>query len=99
VQTDDTGAARDAKAVVAEELTALLARYMAAFGLDTEPAQRLIVGVVGLVDATAAWWLGHRVLPREAVAAELTDQVWLLIDRTTRRLGLRLDPDQPLPQI
>ena len=30
---------------------------------------------------------------------ELTDQVWLLIDRTTRQLGLVLDPNQPLPSI
>jgi AcrR family transcriptional regulator len=99
VRTDDTGSAGDAKAVFAAELTALISRYMAAFGINTEPAERLIVGVVGLVDATAAWWLGHSDLPRATVAAELTDQVWMLIDRTSRQLGLTLDPDQPLPAI
>lgn len=99
VRADRAGAPQDAKAVFAAELTSLLARYLAAFGLDTEPAERLIVGVVGLVDATGAWWVEHRRPPRATVTAELADQVWLLIDRTTRQLGLVLDPDQPLPAV
>ena len=33
----------------------------------------MIVGVVGLVDATAAWWLDRRDPDRGAIAAELTD--------------------------
>jgi AcrR family transcriptional regulator len=97
VRTEAGGAAGDAKAVFAAELTALLARYLSAFGLDTTPAERVVVGVVGLVDATAAWWLGRPDLPRDTVAAELTEQVWLLVDRMTRQLGLVLDPDQQLP--
>lgn len=99
VRTDADEAPRDAKAVIAAELTALISRYMVAFGIDTEPAERIIVGVVGLVDSTAAWWLGHPELARATVTAELTDQVWLLIDRTQRVLGLGLDPDAPLPAI
>jgi AcrR family transcriptional regulator len=99
VRVEAPGGAGDAKAVFAAELTALLSRYMTALGIDSTPAERVIVGVVGLVDATAAWWLGHPELPRSAVAAELTEQVWLLIDRTTRQLGLVLDPTQPLPTI
>jgi AcrR family transcriptional regulator len=99
VRTEVPGGPSDAKAVFAAELTALISRYMVALGIDTEPAERVIVGVVGLVDATAAWWLGHSSLPRATVAAELTDQVWLLIDRTSRQLGLILDPNQPLPAI
>jgi AcrR family transcriptional regulator len=99
VRTDAVGTASDAKAVFAAELTALIGRYMTALELDTEPAERLMVGVVGLVDATAAWWLDRGEPAREAVTAELTDQVWLLLDRTTRQLGLELDPNQPLPTI
>jgi AcrR family transcriptional regulator len=99
VRTDALGTAGDAKATFAAELTALLSRYMVALGIDSEPAERVIVGVVGLVDATAAWWLGHPDLPREKIAAELTDEVWLLIERTSRQLGLVLDPNQPLPEI
>jgi AcrR family transcriptional regulator len=99
IASDAPGGASDAKAVLAAELTALWSRYMTALGIDTAPAERVIVGVVGLVDATAAWWLGRTDPSRAAVAAELTDQVWLLIDRTTRQLGLVLDPNQPLPPI
>lgn len=99
VRTDSLGSASDAKAVFAAELTALISSYMVALGLDAAPAERLMVGVVGLVDATAAWWLDRSGLPREAVTAELTDQVWLLLDRTTRQLGRELDPNQPLPTI
>jgi AcrR family transcriptional regulator len=99
VRGDGPGGAGDAKAALAAELTTLISRYMTALGIDTEPAERVIVGVVGLVDATAVWWLGRSNLPRDVVAAELTDQVWLLIDRTSRNLGLTIDPDQPLPAI
>jgi AcrR family transcriptional regulator len=99
VRGDGPGGAGDAKAALAGELTALISRYMIALGIDTEPAERVIVGVVGLVDATAVWWLGHSTLPRATVSAELSDQVWMLIDRTSRQLGLILEPDQPLPRI
>lgn len=99
VRTDSLGSAGDAKAAIAAELTVLIERYMAAFGLDTEPAARVVVGVVGLVDATAAWWLGRGDPPRSAVTGDLTDEVWLLLDRTMRRLGFALDPNEPLPEI
>lgn len=98
ISTSGFGAS-DAKAVIATELTALWSRYMTALGIDTAPAERVIVGVVGLVDATAVWWLGQDDVSRDQAANELTDQVWLLIDRTTRQLGLVLDPNQPLPTI
>jgi AcrR family transcriptional regulator len=99
VRTDSLGSAGDAKAALAAELTVLIERYMRAFGLDTQPAERVVVGVVGLVDATAAWWLGRNDPPRAVVTGELTDEVWLLIHRTMRRLGFDLDPNQPLPEI
>jgi AcrR family transcriptional regulator len=99
VRTDTIGSASDAKAVFAAELTALITRYMVALGLDPEPAERVMIGIVGLVDSTAAWWLDRSSLPRRAVTADLTEEVWLLLDRTTRHLGLELDPNQPLPEI
>jgi AcrR family transcriptional regulator len=97
VATTGTPAADDAKAAFAAELTALLAGYLRAFDLETAPAERVIVGVVGMVDATATWWLEHHDVPRDELTAELTDAVWLIIDRTARSLGLVLDPDAPLP--
>lgn len=97
--TTPHGRPADAKAAFAAEITALTARYMAALGLSTEPAERMIVGVVGLVDSTASWWIDRRVPDRATVAAELTEEVWLIIERAGRQLGATLDPDAPLPEI
>lgn len=91
--------ADDAKAALAAELTALVQRYLQALGIDTAPAERIVVGVVGLVDATAAWWLERRRPARDALTAELTDRVWLVIDYSVRELGLHLEPDRPLPDL
>lgn len=87
----------DAKAAFASELTAVLADYMRRFDVDTTPAERVIVGVVGMVDATAAWWLEHHDVSRDELTTALTQQVWLIIDATVRALGVELDPNAPLP--
>jgi len=89
----------DAKAALAVELTDLLSQYMRRFGLDPSPVELLVVGAVGMVDNTAAWWLEHRVPPREELAAKLADGVWCLIDQALRPSGLDLDPKQPLPPL
>lgn len=97
VAATGTPSVDDAKAVFAAELTAVLAGYMRALHIDPSPAERVIVGVVGMVDATAAWWLEHRDIPKAQLTAALTDQVWVILDATARSLGLTLDPDQGLP--
>jgi AcrR family transcriptional regulator len=93
------GPPRDAKAAFAAEITAITSQYMAALGIDTAPAERMIVGVVGLVDATASWWIGRPEPSRDVVAADLADQVWLIVERSARLLGATLDPDAPLPPV
>jgi AcrR family transcriptional regulator len=90
-------AADDAKTAFAAELSGLLERYMAMFDLDTSPAERVIIGVVGMVDATAAWWLEHPDVPRAELTGQLTEQTWLIIDQTARAAGLQLDLDEQLP--
>jgi AcrR family transcriptional regulator len=87
----------DAKAVFATELTALLQHYLRLLDADPAPAEQVAVGVVGMVDATAAWWLERREVPRPELTAALTDQVWVVIEAMTRALGLALDPDAALP--
>jgi hypothetical protein len=74
---------------------------MTALGLEsTAPAERVIAGVVGMVDATAAWWLErHDGTTRAGLTRLLTDEVWLLLDHTGRQLGLILDPQAPLPPV
>lgn len=93
------GGAVDAKAAFAAELTPLVEAYLRAFGADPAPAQRVIAGMVGLVDATAAWWLDGREPPRAVLTAELADRVWVVIERSGRDLGLSLDPDLALPPL
>jgi AcrR family transcriptional regulator len=88
--------ADDAKAAFAAELTALIERHVQGLGVGMPPSERMVVGVVGLVDATAAWWLERGEPTRAELTAELTDRVWLLISRAAAELGLDLDPDQPL---
>jgi AcrR family transcriptional regulator len=90
-------AADDAKTAFAAELTTLLARYMAMFELDPAPAERVIIGVVGMVDTTAAWWLEHPDVPRAELTGQLTEQTWLIIDHTARAAGLTLGLDDSLP--
>jgi AcrR family transcriptional regulator len=99
VTTSPTRADGDAKAVFAAELTALLRRYLLALGGAAEPAERVVVGVVGLVDATAAWWLDRREPARDVLTAELAEQVWLIIEHSARQLGVELTADQPLPDV
>lgn len=87
----------DAKAILATELAGVLEHHLRAFDLDVRSADRVIAGVVGLVDATAIWWTEHHDLPRDELTAELTEQVWMLVDRLACHLGLDIDPDAPLP--
>jgi AcrR family transcriptional regulator len=93
------GRPADAKAAFAAEITDITSQYMQALGMPTEPAERMIVGVVGLVDATASWWIDRREPDRATVSADLKDEVWLIIERAARRLGVTLDPDAPLPRL
>jgi AcrR family transcriptional regulator len=98
VSNTGSRSADDAKTAFATELTGLLERYLAMFDLDTAPAERVIIGVVGMVDSTAAWWLEHPDVPRADLTRELTEQSWLIIARTTHALGLdTIGLDQPLP--
>ena len=91
--------ADDAKAAFAAELTALIERYLRVLGVSAQPQQRMVVGIVGLVDATAAWWLERGDATRDELTTELTARVWLLISLSAAELGLDLDPDQPLPAV
>jgi AcrR family transcriptional regulator len=96
VSATGSPAVDDAKAAFAGELTSLLSGYMRMLNMDTAPAARVSVGVVGMVDATAAWWLEHRDVSREELTAALTEQVWLIIDHAARSLGVTIDPSVPL---
>ncbi len=97
VANTGSAAADDAKTAFAGELSGLLEHYMALFDLDPSPAERIIIGVVGMVDSTAAWWLEHPDVPRAELTGQLTEQTWLIIDHTARAAGLSLGLDDELP--
>jgi AcrR family transcriptional regulator len=99
IKTPHGGRPADAKAAFAAELTEITARYMEALDQPTEPAERMIVGVVGLVDATASWWIERREPDRATVATDLKDQVWLIMEQAARRFGVTLDPNASLPRL
>jgi AcrR family transcriptional regulator len=96
VPAKDAGIA-DAKSVFAAELTTLVQHYLRLLDAGTAPAERVMVGVVGMVDASAAWWLEHRDVPRTELTEALSTQVWLIIENMARSLGLDLDADTTLP--
>ena len=91
--------ADDAKSVLAGELTLMTGAYLMALGVQEPNMGRVVAGLVGLVDGSAAWWLEHGGQTREQLAAVLTDEVVVVLLRTAAAIGLDLDPDAELPQV
>jgi AcrR family transcriptional regulator len=56
-------------------------RDLEQYGLDPTAAEPIAHGLVGLVQAAAAWWLETRALPRERLVAQLTSWLWLGFER------------------
>jgi AcrR family transcriptional regulator len=96
--TTPAGRPADAKTAFAAEITQSIGKYVTALGLPEEPVERMIVGVVGLVDATASWWIDRGAPDRATVAAEISDEVWLIVQRAARRFGVEIDPTADLPE-
>jgi AcrR family transcriptional regulator len=96
--SDGTGA-DDAKSVLAAELSLMTASYVAMLGGSPALLGRGVAGLVGLVDSSATWWLEHPGESRAELAAELTEEVVVLLVRMARKLGLDLDPDAQLPEL
>ncbi|WP_280233028.1 TetR/AcrR family transcriptional regulator [Nocardia cyriacigeorgica] len=83
----------------ATEISAAAARYIPRFDADPVAADRLVVALLGLTDATVQWWLTYRETSREDLVELLTTQAWLLIDHHLRAIGVTLDPDAPLHRV
>ncbi|MCP2319985.1 transcriptional regulator, TetR family [Nocardia amikacinitolerans] len=80
----------------ASEIFAAATRYIPRFGSDRAAAERLIIALLGLIDASVRWWLTHRESTRETLVDQLTAEAWLLIDHRLRALGIALDPEARL---
>jgi AcrR family transcriptional regulator len=88
----------DIRTAIGVHLTRQFSGYLAAFGLETTPAETIAFGIVGYVESATNRWLdGPRSLPREQLVDQLTDAIWALLENALRAGGVRLDPDRPLP--
>ncbi|MER5203523.1 TetR/AcrR family transcriptional regulator [Streptomyces sp. NPDC002825] len=90
------------RTAVALHLARLLDSYADRF-LDGEPAPTgfnldLAFGMVGLVDGVVNQWAAHpgSRSSREDLTRFLSDALWGVLASSTARLGIKLDPDQPI---
>lgn len=89
---------RAARRDFAAELAAAGARYFPRFAEDADAAEVILVGLIGLVDASVLRWLSRPVETREQLTDRLTAHAWLIIDCHLRRFGIYLDSLSPVLQ-
>ena len=82
---------------LATKVAALLKLMLVLFGLDVEQAEPGAHGIVGLVEASGAWWLSTRSLPRERFTDIVCTSVWHLLEGTARDNNIQIGYDDPLP--
>jgi AcrR family transcriptional regulator len=82
----------------AAELVAAGARYFPRFAEDPDAAEMIVVGLIGLVDASVLRWLSSPVDTREQLIDRLTAHAWLIIDHHLRKFGVYFDSLSPLPR-
>jgi AcrR family transcriptional regulator len=99
VNTTGRQDADDAKSVLVGQLTLMTSAYLMLLGAEEPNVGRVVAGVVGLVDGSAAWWLEHGGEPRHELAAALTEEVVSALRRMAGSIGLDFDPDVELPQV
>ncbi|MGI8678031.1 MAG: TetR/AcrR family transcriptional regulator [Jatrophihabitans sp.] len=91
------GGLESVETTLADRVAALLKLLMMFFGIEAEEAEPGAYGIVGFVEATGAWWLSNRTMPRDKFAALVCTGVWHLLEGTARDHGLVVDYDAPLP--
>jgi AcrR family transcriptional regulator len=82
---------------LADHVAAILKLMMMFFGMPAEAAEPGAYGIVGLVEASSAWWLAHRAMPRAEFTEFVCAGVWHLLEGTARDHGVVVNYDQPLP--
>jgi AcrR family transcriptional regulator len=96
---DENGVAaiREVQSIIAGNLSALIAAYLTAFGVDERPAEPLGFGIAGFVESAVTRWLDDPAsVSHDEFTAQLAEWVWLLLDNTLQASGVHLDPHQPL---
>lgn len=89
--------ATDVKDAFGRELTSILGAYFALFDVPEEYAEPVVIGLVGMVDATATWWSERRSVGRAELAEALVRRCWMIIDDAARSYGVTVPADGPLP--
>ncbi|SDK00471.1 transcriptional regulator, TetR family [Lentzea albidocapillata subsp. violacea] len=98
------GEQRPATAVrqrIGELLRELVAEYVALFGGDPRIADPLAFGLVGMTETAAVRWVTtpHASFGRDELITHLAGWIWGSFDVALREIGIRLDPDIPLPEL
>ncbi len=83
--------------IVADQLAALLTKFLPFFGIDSEKVEPGAYGIVGFVESSGSWWLARRSVSREKLAEIVCDGVWYLLDGTARAADVVVGYDDPLP--
>ncbi len=91
------GGLETVEVTMADQVAGVLQRFMIAFGVEIDLAEPGAHGIVGMVEATSAWWLHHRPTPRADFIDYLSATVWYVIEGSLRSRGFVLDPDVALP--
>ncbi|WP_043984798.1 TetR/AcrR family transcriptional regulator [Mycolicibacterium llatzerense] len=87
----------DIKITIANLLTAVLKVYVAAFDVQAD-AERLSYSIVGLVETAAGHWLEQPLRDsQDALVADLTRWIWLMLDDSLRAGGVYVAADEILP--
>jgi AcrR family transcriptional regulator len=82
---------------LAGEVAAILKLMMMFFGMPGTAAEPGAYGIVGYVEASSAWWITSRSMPRDQFTAVVCTGVWHLLEGSARDHGVALDYDKPLP--
>lgn len=97
-QAPGTAACVDVKTAIGVHLTGMFHGYLSLFGLDPRPAETVAFGIVGYVEsATTRWLESEGSITQDELAGLLTRAIWTLLDMQLRSGGVKLDPDQSLP--
>jgi AcrR family transcriptional regulator len=83
---------------LAAELAAALGRYIPRFTDDPDATETTLVGLIGMFDTSALWWLSRPDETRDQLIDRLTAQAWLILDHHLRQRDTHIDPAIPLPQ-
>ncbi len=85
------------ESTLAAHIAVILKFMLAVFGVEPDEADPGAHGIVGLVEAMGAWWLGTRSMSRDQMAALASESVWYLLSGTAQRHDIAIGYDEPLP--